>query len=115
MKEQTQHTAVMQTLQGMQDDAVGSAAATLLHQLLLHLKADLIKSSGWSTTHSMTYELLSNCERASMQCKAWPTFSNDECHHVHDVMTHADTKMLPSVSHDHQKSACDVREIMWRK
>ena len=36
----------MQTLKGMQDDAVGSAAATLLHQLLLHLKDDLVKATG---------------------------------------------------------------------
>ncbi len=37
---------VMQTLKGMQDDAVGSAAATLLHQLLLHLKDDLVRATG---------------------------------------------------------------------
>lgn len=46
-----QYTAtcsVLQTLQGMQDDAVGSAAATLLNQLLLHLKADSIKDTGSS-------------------------------------------------------------------
>lgn len=36
----------MQTLKGMQDDAVGSAAATLLHQLLLYLKDDLVKATG---------------------------------------------------------------------
>lgn len=30
----------------MQDDAVGSSAATLLTQLLLHLKSDMFKDSG---------------------------------------------------------------------
>ncbi len=42
---------VLQTLKGMQDDAVGSAAATLLHQLLLHLKDDLLKSTGQAVQH----------------------------------------------------------------
>ena len=39
----------------MQDDAVGSAAATLLQQLLLHLKAELIKELGESlqSDHSL--------------------------------------------------------------
>lgn len=36
----------MQILLGMQDDAVGSAAATLLHQLLHHLKLELSRQSG---------------------------------------------------------------------
>lgn len=37
---------VLQTLLGMQDDAVGSAAGSLLHQLLLHLKLELVKKAG---------------------------------------------------------------------
>ena len=44
----------VQTLQGMQDDAVGSAAATLLHQLLLHLKDDLTAHSGQSVSQQAT-------------------------------------------------------------
>ena len=45
----------MQTLQGMQDDSVGSAAATLLHQILLHLRLDLAKQSGQSMPHYFTW------------------------------------------------------------
>ncbi|DBB01023.1 TPA: hypothetical protein ACH3X1_000923 [Trebouxia sp. C0004] len=44
-----QSDLLKQTLEGMQDDAVGSAAATLLHQLLLHLKDDLVKATGSQT------------------------------------------------------------------
>ncbi|DBA69567.1 TPA: hypothetical protein ACH3X2_012764 [Trebouxia sp. C0005] len=44
-----QSDLLKQTLKGMQDDAVGSAAATLLHQLLLHLKDDLVKATGSQT------------------------------------------------------------------
>ncbi|KAL0046958.1 hypothetical protein WJX82_002976, partial [Trebouxia sp. C0006] len=44
-----QSDLLKQTLKGMQDDAVGSAAATLVHQLLLHLKDDLVMASGSQT------------------------------------------------------------------
>ena len=44
----------------MQDDAVGSSAATLLTQLLLHLKTDMIKDSGQSSFSSPLPFALSN-------------------------------------------------------
>ena len=41
---------VLQTLLGMQDDAVGSAAGSLLHQLLHYLKLELVNQTGVTAT-----------------------------------------------------------------
>ena len=51
----------MQTLKGMQDDAVGSAAATLLHQLLLHLKEDLVKATGQAVQRPHQHNVPQTC------------------------------------------------------
>ena len=61
----------MQTLKGMQDDAVGSAAAPLLHQLLLHLKDDLVKATG-QAVQSQCGTLCPHQHNALQTCYAVP-------------------------------------------
>lgn len=51
----------VQTLLGMQEEAVGSAAATLLQQLLLHLKADLTRDSGQLLWFGPQHHQSANC------------------------------------------------------
>lgn len=58
----------MQTLKGMQDDAVGSAAATLVHQLLLHLKDDLVMASGQAVQPPHQHNVPHTCHAVPQVC-----------------------------------------------